>query len=176
MHKTAEFALTRDDYRLLQKVTSRRLSQRRDVRPIEWLLKIVAWLMIASTLFVFFKLLDRLPDEAGTLQTLGALLLLGIFLARLALPLALARVRHRLLADHGSFLRPHQLEFRDDALVTRWSTGCAEMQWAGFVDKDEDAKNFYLFVDHCAAYVIPRSAVAGFQADFDRCLERVAPI
>jgi hypothetical protein len=174
MHTTAEFALTRADYHRLQKVASRRLSQRKDVRPVQWLLKIIAWLLIASTLFLFFKLRDRLPEEAGTLDGLAALGVVAIILARLAPHIAIARIRDRLMADNGSFLRPHLLQFMEEALLTKWSTGSAETQWAGFIGKDEDAHNIYLFVDVCAAYVIPRIAVAGFQSDFERYLARVA--
>ena len=39
-----------------------------------------------------------------------------------------------------------------------------------------DDANHYLFVDGCAAIVVPRFAVAPFQADFDRDLAAIPAV
>ena len=173
MHATPEFAQTRDDLRRLQAVASRRLATRPAAQPIRRLIKIAAWMVIAATLFLFFRLQDRVPEESATLDAIGLLCPAGCMLAVPGPAFVQNYLRGGIVSDNGAFLRTQSLRFSEDGVVLRWATGSAEMQWATFIGKDADDTNHYLFVDASAAYVVPRRVVAGFEADFDRWFARI---
>ena len=173
MHTTAEIALTPDDFSRYQKVASRRLVSRSGMRWITAPAKIVMWLLIASTLFMFFRFCERYPEEATALDTMGILGLAALVLTRSMPYAAQARLRRYLIAPNGSFLRPHVLQFTEEALTIKSAVGLTELQWPTFIGSDQDATNYYLFSDACNAQVVPRAAVADFQADFDRYVARI---
>ena len=176
MHTTAEIALTPDDFSRLQKVASRRLVSRSDIRWITALTKIGLWLLIASTLFLFFRLCERYPEEATVLDTMGTMGFAVLVLLRGMPYIAQARLRRYLIAPNGSFLRPHVMQFTEAALTIRSAFGSSELQWSSFIGSDRDAINYYLFSDACSAQIVPRTAVAHFQTDFDRYIARLPTV
>ena len=106
MHATAEFALARDDFLRLQRVTARRLRARATPGIAGLSGKVVAWMLMAAALFICFRMAGLHPADAAALYTMAALMGVAVVLARL-MPYATARDhRHLLLADGGSFLRP----------------------------------------------------------------------
>ncbi len=173
MHTTPEFALTRADYRLLAKAAARRLRRTAKFSFVDALLKVSAWCLLSAGLFLYFRLQDRFADEAGTLDLAAALVIAAALVTFAAFYLRQIRLRGRLAADGGAFLRRHSLAFDDVAMRMTWATGHAQIQWSNVIGKEADDANCYLFVDTAAAYVVPRHAVAAFQADFDRWLARL---
>jgi len=173
MHTTPEFALTRADYRLLSKAAASRVRGSARHHAIGLLMRAIAWCLLSAGLFLYFRLHERLPEEAATMDLSAALIVLGALLATAALVLGQLRLAARMVVDGGAFMRRHSLTFTDSAMRMDWATGHAEVGWSNVIGKASDGANHYLFVDASAAYVVPRQAVASFQADFDRWFARL---
>ena len=173
MHTTAEFALTREDFRRFQRLSGRRLLARRDVQAIHFVAKTVLWFLVALSLFIVFRAAAQHPEDAPALYAMAVLGGAALLLARMLPHLLSARVRHRLVVADGAFLRPHAIAFAEAGIVVTWRTGRSEHAWPDFLGRAADATHHYLFVDGCAAIIVPRDAVAPFQADFDRLVATV---
>ncbi len=173
MHATAEFALTRDDFLRLQRVTARRVRGSAPQGLATLSAKVTLWMLTAAALFICFKMADAHPADATVLYTMAGVVVAAITLAGV-MPYAGARDRRQLLiADAGSFLRPHSLQVSEDGLHATWRTGRSEMAWSEFLARDGDDVNHYLFVDSCSAVVVPRRVVAAFQSDFERLIQAI---
>ncbi len=173
MHTTAEFALTRVDFTRFQRLAGRRLLARRDVQAINVVAKFVLWLLVAMSLFIAFRAAARHPEDASALYAMAALVGVALVLARMMPHLVGARVRHRLVVDDGAFLRSHAITFTDAGFTVTWRSGRSEHAWSDVLCRAADATHHYLFIDGCAAVIVPRHAVGPFQADFDRMVAAI---
>ena len=174
MHSTAEFTLAHQDFTRLQRTMQRRFSKRLRGLWIVQVAKIGVWLLIASAIFMFFKLHQQFPEERAAFDATGAILAV-LFLVTLVLPyVRQAFYRKELISPRGSFMMPHRLEFSEASLVVSAAASRSEIAWSCFLARDADDVNHYLFVDACSALVVPRSAIAGFEADFDRYVGKIA--
>jgi hypothetical protein len=173
MHTTAEFALTRQDFLRFQRFSGRRLTAHAGARMTRAIVKIVVWLLLASSLFIAFRAAERHRADAPAMYLMAALFVTALLLIQMLPHFVAASLRGRLIADGGAFLRPRSLQFTDSALTTTWATGRSEHQWSNFIARADDAANHYLLIDACAAIIVPREAVAAFAGEFERYVAQI---
>jgi hypothetical protein len=174
MHTTVEFALGRDDFTRFQRLSSRLLTASgADVRAMNAIPRIVVWMLLASSLFIAFRSAGSHPSESGMFHVLAVTIGAAVFVAFMAPHLVAARLRRRVIVDNGAFLRPHALTFTADSIAVTWRAGRSEQSWDNVLFRANDPVNHYLYLDGCAAIIVPRHVVAPFEADFERYIAAI---
>lgn len=171
---SASFQLSPDDFRLFQRVVGRRFVQEHGRFGLPFLLGVAAWFCVSMALTAYFRIWSQAPDFARPFGVLVGLLVAG-FLVAIAMPhLAQRRFLARALSPRGAFLAPQTVHVTEDGLSFASDTSRSELPWRSVLDRAEDDRNHYLFIDAMHAMVIPKSAVAALGPVFDRKLGEVA--
>lgn len=164
---TSSFALQPKDFDRLQKVVGRRLQRKPGLPIVLFTVRVLVWFCIGMTVAAFARVLREYPELDGL--RVVAYLAAGAAVAVVAMPyISRAMMRKHMLAPDGAFLSPQTVQFTEQALVVESQTARTEVPWDRFLGLDEDDANCYLFVDAMQAFVLPRSAIAGFSEQFAR--------
>ena len=166
------YQLTRGDYRRLSQVVRRRLPAR-----LRWswhAIAAVLWLLLASVIFAYLRVRELLEALLGEVPSVARWLDWGALIAAFATLTALRWYQHRALlhgfSDDGEFLSPRVLRLDEHTLIFESRRQRSEMAWSALVARDEDAHNFYLFLEPALAVILPKGALAPVRAQFDPLL------
>lgn len=175
MSMECEFALTPDDDVALERLLSRRLLRDNWWRRWAFFQQFMVWCCGMLALLSYWHHFSATSPPRYKL--LGVALLL-IVLTRLVSWLLGRYWRGRYLrsAPDGAFQRRRQLRVSAAGLEFRDAHGFSQVDWGALRGWERDPRNYYLMVDTLSAIVIPRAAVADFQAEFERLLQVAAPV
>jgi YcxB-like protein len=165
---TVTFSLTADDFTRFQKVIARRFRQKAGLFSIQFFLRVLVWMCIGFAGAGYARLMTENPDIEHELRVV-AFLLAGAIIAITAMPhLSQVLLRKHMLSPEGAFLSPQTVEFTDRTLIVTSPLARTELLWSALHAKDEDSKNYYLFIDPMQALVLPRSSLEPFRAQFEK--------
>jgi hypothetical protein len=162
------FTLTEADFTRFQKVVVKRIRAQAGFFTWPFCLRVLVWMCIGFAGSAYARVMRDYPEMSGALGTVAVLLVIAL-LALVALPhMAEASLRKRMLAPNGAFLAPQTVYFSEMAAHISSAFGTREMPWAALLARDEDAANYYLFIDATQAFIFPRAAMAPFAAEFEQ--------
>jgi YcxB-like protein len=165
---TVTFSLTADDFTRFQKVIARRFRQKAGLFSTQFFLRVLVWMCIGFAGAGYARLMTENPDIEHELRVV-AFLLAGAIIAITAMPhLSQVLLRKHMLSPEGAFLSPQTVEFTDRTLIVTSPLARTELLWSALHAKDEDSKNYYLFIDPMQALVLPRSSLEPFRAQFEK--------
>lgn len=163
----ASFTLTPTDFARLQKVVGRRVGRKPGLSSTLFMLRAAVWVGVGLLVAAYVRVLDDYA-EPPHLRFMAYLVMI-VFLLLVSLPhVSQAIWRKHMFAPSGTFLSPQTVSITDSALTIQSATMRSELLWAGFMAREEDDVNHYLFTDEMQAVVLPRSAVASFADEFER--------
>src|SRR5690606_20520342 len=87
------------------------------------------------------------PEISDPLTVIGVASALALVLAVIQPQFSQALLRKHLLLPNGAFLSPQVISFNAEGLRIEALRGTTETPWSGFLDRDEDDTNYYLFID-----------------------------
>ena len=162
------FALDQDDFARLQKIVNKRVRKHVGGLSLPAFVQMLAWMFLTLPLFTVFRLWRNDPDATTPYLYVVASLVMSFLLASLVVPWASQRTLARFaLSDRGTFFGEQCISLSAEGIALETSNGLSRMNWAGFIDRDEDEKNYYLFVDALQALVVPKAVSASLGADFE---------
>jgi hypothetical protein len=162
------FTLTDVDFARLQNVVVKRFRAQTGVLSWPFFLRVLVWMCVGFAGAAYARIMSDHPEMSGSLGTVAVLLVIAL-LALVALPhMTEASLRKRMVVPNGVFLSPQTVYFSETAAHISSVFGTREMPWAALLARDEDAANYYLFIDATQAFIFPRAAVAPFAAEFER--------
>jgi YcxB-like protein len=167
------FTLSREDFSRFQKLLVTRLRRKTATFSSLFIVQVIAWLFVGLAGSSFFRLLEQHPEMAWSLGIFGFFTCLAL-LTMLALPAVQQRLmcKHMLLAN-GAFLSPQTIRLSATALTIEAARGKSELLWPSILAVEQDAHNYYLFVDAMQAVILPKSALAPFRAELEARLSVV---
>lgn len=164
----ATFTLTEADFTRFQKVVIKRFRAQTGFLNWPFCLRVLVWMCIGLAGSAYARVMRDYPEISWALGTVAVLLVIAL-LALVALPhMTEASLRKHMLAPNGVFLSPQTVYFSETAAHISSVFGTREMPWAALLARDEDAANYYLFIDAAQAFIFPRAAMAPFAAEFER--------
>lgn len=159
-----------EDYRALQRFLGRQATFLPPSWP-RWVsrsLLVLLWLLLVGVFAVLFR--SRVVH--------GPSFLIGFAVVGVTIVMTLYLVRKRLSpSEDGAVLGGREYWLTDDSLHVKTPAADATLQWAGVRSLEETGEHFFLMVDRCAAYVIPKRSFGtpGDQDGFRRFVqERIA--
>jgi hypothetical protein len=169
------FTLTHDDFARCQKIVMQRLRRgRRGAVP--WTLfaiRFVCGLLFGMGGAILFRLMAHDPHVAKPLMVVAACVASGLLAMLLGGLLGRSVLRKSMLAPDGAFLATQTVRLSAQGVSVE-SEGCrSEVAWARFLDAEEDAHNHYLFLDAAQTLIVPKVAVAAFDADLRPLLRSI---
>jgi hypothetical protein len=165
---TPAFALAPADFDRLMKVFRRRVRRGRRLPQAVFFVRLLSGASIVASMGIFVWLVQENEELARPLETLIGLLFFAIAVALAAPLVSQALVRSRIVSQRGEFLAPRAIEFSESGLVIVSTLRRTEIRWEGVLAREEDAANYYLFIDEIQAVVVPRSSVAQFLPQFEQ--------
>jgi YcxB-like protein len=162
------FSLTHADFQRLQKIVARRLQRQFGMLSAQFALRVLIWLCIGLASATYARLFREWPEISGPLTVVGVAVALAMVLAVIQPQLSQVLLRKHLLLPNGAFLSPQAISFNLDGLRVESQRGSTETPWTGFLDRDEDDNNYYLFIDVMQAVIIPRAALGDHLAQFEQ--------
>jgi hypothetical protein len=169
------FTLTPADFGRYQKLVRSRI--RRQVAAWKFnALPTLICAFIGAAVALLMRIARDAPDMAVPLYIAVFLLVLALLSMLAAAPLQQALIRKHTLLPEAAFLSHVNLTLTDTALVMDSDRVRSEMAWSGFVDMAQDEHSHYLFIDAMQAVIVPKAAVTGFRAEFERHVSRIKPV
>jgi hypothetical protein len=162
------FTLTEADFMRLQKIVIKRFHAQTGFLSWPFFLRVLVWMCVGLAGSAYARVMRDHPEISGALVTVAVLLVIAL-LALVALPhMTEASLRKRMVVPNGAFLSPQTVHLSEVAAHISSAFGTREMPWAAVLARDEDAANYYLFIDATQAFVFPRAAMAPFAAEFEQ--------
>jgi len=168
------FSLTYSDFQRFQKIVARRLKRQLGMLSAQSGTRVFIWLCIGFAGATYARLFREWPEISGPLTAIGAASAIALLLAVIQPQLSQALLRKHLLLPNGAFLSPQSISFNSDGLRIEAQRGTTETQWSGFLDRDEDDNNYYLFIDAMQAVIVPRIALGDQLAMFEQLTRDIA--
>lgn len=166
---TTTFTLTVDDLTRLQKMIAKRFRAKSGLLSLQFGLRVLVWMCIGLAGATFARLVHDYQEAMRPLVTVAVLVVIAI-LAIAALPiLAQGAMRKHMLAPNGAFLSLQTVSLSATSIHVSSATGVSDIPWSGVLAREEDEVNYYLFVDEMQALVLPRAAMAPFEAQLEQC-------
>ncbi|WP_172205284.1 YcxB family protein [Niveibacterium sp. COAC-50] len=161
------FTLSKDDYKALMKVVSKRLVALSGANTKLFFVNLLVWFVIGIAFSMHISMLRKYPGI-----THDILFVAGFSLAALAAIIIGSAYRNQIVrrvAHSGDswFYQTQAAEFDATGLTASGSYGETRYVWSAFKHVEEDTANLYLFLDNSQAYVLPKKALADCGADQD---------
>ncbi|HEX5373132.1 MAG TPA: YcxB family protein [Aquabacterium sp.] len=160
------FSLTYTDFQRFQKLVAYRFQRQKGALSLQFGMRVLIWLCIGIACATYARLFREWPEISGPLTVIGVAGALALILAAIQPQLSQALLRKHLLLSNGAFLSPQVISFNSDGLRVETQRGKTETPWSGFLDRDEDDTNYYLFIDAMQAVIVPRAALGDQLAQF----------
>jgi len=167
------FSLTHADFVRFQRLVARRFQRHQRVMSAQFGLRVFIWLCIGLACATYARLYREWPEISGPLAVIGISGALALVLSVMQPQLSQALLRKRLLLPNGAFLSPQVLSFNSDGLRVETQRGTTETLWTGFLDRDADDTNYYLFIDAIQAVIVPRAALGEQLAQFEQLTNHI---
>jgi YcxB-like protein len=168
------FSLTQADYQRFQRIVALRLQRRLGMVSAQFGIRVLIWLCIGLATATYARLFREWPEISGPLTVVGMAGALALVLAVMQPQLSQALLRKHLLLPNGAFLCTQVISFNADGLRIEAQRGTTETLWSGFLDRDEDDHNYYLFIDAMQAVIVPRIALGDQLAQFEQFTRNIA--
>jgi len=159
-----------DDYRAFQRFLGRRVTFLPPTWP-RWVsrsLLVLLWFLLGGVFLVLFRFRAlHGPSFLIGFAVIGAIVVMTLY-----------QVRRRLSpSENGAVLGGREYRLTEEGLHVTATDAESMRQWAGVRSLEETGEHFFLMVDRCAAYVIPKRSFGapGDQDAFRRFVqERIA--
>jgi len=168
------FSLTHTDFQRFQKIVARRLQRQLGILSAQFGIRVFIWLCIGLAVATYARLFREWPEISDPLTVIGVASALALVLAVIQPQFSQALLRKHLLLPNGAFLSPQVISFNAEGLRIEALRGTTETPWSGFLDRDEDDTNYYLFIDAMQAVIVPRAALGNQLNQFEQLTRHIS--
>ena len=171
MHAT--YSLSVEDFTSLQRAVARRFERKHGRLNVPFFLNVFAWMCVTLGAFSLARVWQQDPEATRPYMVLATLFLVG-FISAVVTPWAAQRtLRKYVVLPGGAFLAPQTIEPTGTGFVVASAVARSDVAWSAILDRVEDDRNYYLFIDTTQALLVPKTVASRLGGAFQESLLRV---
>jgi hypothetical protein len=160
------FSLSTVDYKSLEHAATARFQRHVGYLNVVVFAQFLAWMFISTAVFTFFKLYQRMPEDARPYGVILLFAVLGFLLACMK-PIAKHWLYGKYIASFNqSFMATQTVWLEDGLLMIQSPHGKASVPASAIIDHSQDERNHYLFLTGIQAIIIPKRVAASLGSEF----------